>query len=504
MKQIAYLAAASLLSLSGLLSPAGLQAAESLQLGSNESLFDVMAAINAAGYDEGVALPDNNPLRAQLHDYLSKQNIAVLPDLQRFYKKHLQRNGVQDLSQYISWALSVNGAPDFAWRVRDVEVPPDARALEGFQELMIDFHRQANLAELWKRSQPAYDAEIEKYHAGLIKITGAVDGYLRVPANGYLGRRFLVVVDLLGAPAQVQTRNYGEDAFVIVTASPQPRLFDIRHAYLHFEVDPIVIKYGMELQQKRSLIDFAQTAPLEDQFKQDYTLLANECLIKAVEAKLDKNTVAVQQAAQQGFILTPFFAEQLPVFEKQQQGMRYYLEEMIGALDLKRESARISTIKFDPSQAQRVAKKFVTPVKEPELSPSGKTLQQADELYAKRTLDEAKKSYLKALEQRGAPEEHAQAWYGLARISILQNQPDEALKFFDKVLGSSPDAQTKAWTYVYLARLAKAAGEPDRAGKFYQEALAIPDASPGAREAALKESGSREAAQAQSQSQKAQ
>ena len=482
MKQIAYLSALWLVSLTGL------RAADSLQLGSNENLFAVLAAINAAGYDEGVNLPDNHPIRAQLRDYLSKQNIPVLPELQRFYKKHLQRNGVQDLSQYISWALSVNGAPDFAWRTRDVEVPPDARALDGFQPLMIDFYNQANLGELWRRAQPVYDAEIEKYHAGILKITTTVDGYLRVPASGYLGRRFLVVVDLLGAPEQVQTRNYGDDAFIILTPSPQPRLFDIRHAYLHFEVDPIVIKYGMELQQKRSLIDFVQTLPLEDQFKQDYVLLANECLIKAVEARLDKNTLAVTQAAQQGFILAPFFSEQLLVFEKQQQGMRYYLDEMIGAMDLKRESARISAMKFDTSQAQRLAKRIVTPEKEPELSPSGKMLQQADDMYQKRTLDEARKLYLKALEQRGAPEEHAQAWYGLARISILQNQPEEALKLFDKVLGSSPDPQTKAWSYVYLARLAKAAGEPDKAGKFYQEALAIPDASEGARKAAQTES----------------
>ena len=482
MKRITHLAALFLVSL------CGLRAADSLQLTSNENLFAVLAAINAAGYDEGLALPDNHPIRAQLRDYLAKQNIPVLPELRLFYKRHLQRNGVQDLSQYISWSLSVTGAPDFAWRVRDVEVPPDAQALAGFQPLMIDFYRQANIAELWRRAQPVYDAELEKYHPGLIKITNSVDGYLRVPAAGYLGRRFQVVVDLLGAPEQVQTRNYGEDAFVILTPSPEPRLFDIRHAYLHFEVDPIVIKFGMALQQKKSLIDFVQTAPVEEQFKQDYTLLANESLIKAVEARIDKNNGAVTQAAQQGYILAPHFAEQLAVFEKQQQGLRFFLEDMIEAIDLKRETARIGAIKFDTSQAQRLTKKIVTPVKEPELSPSGKTLQQAEDMYLKRTLDEAKKLYLRSLEQRGAREEHAQAWYGLARISVLQNQPDEALKLFDKVLGSSPDAPTKAWTYVYLARLAKAAGEPDKAGQFYREALAIPDASDGAVAAARTES----------------
>ena len=38
----------------------------------------------------------------------------------------MQKNGVQDLSEYISYALSITGPPDFAWRTRDVDIPPDA------------------------------------------------------------------------------------------------------------------------------------------------------------------------------------------------------------------------------------------------------------------------------------------------------------------------------------------------------------------------------------------
>ena len=471
-----------------LLTLRGLHAAESLQLGANENLFVVLAAANAAGYDEGLALPDNNPLRQELRDYLAKQNIPVLPELRKFYKKHMLRNGVQDLSQYISYALSVVGPPDFAWRTRDVDVPPDAMALDSFTPLLIDFYRQANLAELWNRSKPAYEKEAEKYHSSLVTTTGLVDAYLRVSAGGYLGRRFQVFVDLLGAPEQVQTRNYGDDAFVIVTSSDKPRTFDIRHAYIHFQIDPIATKYGIELDQKRSLLDFAQTAPLEPAFKNDFVLLASESLIKAIESRLDKNPGEINQAARQGYILAPFFAEQLPVFEKQQQGMRFYLEDMIGALDLKREDTRIAGIKFDSAPAVRLGKQVTIAAPEPKLSPSAQTVSKAEDLYLQRQLEPAKELYLKSLEQNGSAAEHAQAWYGLARIAVLQNQPDAAVKLFEKTLGASPDGQTKAWTLVYLARLSKAANDSERASKFYQEALAIPDASEQARKAAQTES----------------
>jgi tetratricopeptide (TPR) repeat protein len=463
--------------------------AESLQLDSHENLFYVLAAINAAGYDEGIKLPDNSPLRLQLREYLAQQNIAVLPELKHFFQVNgRHKSGVQDLSQYISYALSVLGPPDFAWRTRDVEIPPDAKALEGLTPLLIDFYRQANLDQLWRRARPVYDKEIEKYHTPVLSMTSKVDGYLRVPVGGYLGRRFQIFIDLLGTPQQVQTRNYGDDAFVIVTPSAQPKMFDIRHAYLHFELDPIMIKYGMDLQQKRSLLDIVQLAPLEDVYKNDFVLLANESLIKAVECRLDKNKAGIQQAMRQGYVLTEFFSEQLPAFEQQQQGMRFYAEEMVNAIDLKNETARISAVKFDSGQLQRKAQQVT--VAAPELSPSAKTLEQAESLYSGKQYEKSRDLFLKSLEQKGSAEEHAQAWYGLARIAALQNQPDAAVKLFEKTLSAQPDAFTKAWSFVYLARLSRAANDPDRAAKYYQEALSVQGGSEKALEAARKESQS--------------
>lgn len=197
------------------------QGAESLRLDANENLFCVLTAINAAGYNDGMDLPDNSPLRKQVRDYLASQSIPVLADMKAFLKTNgRHKNGIQDLSQYISYALSVKGAPDFAWLGRDVEVPPDALAIAGFTPLMIDFYRQAKLDQLWAKVQPAYEKELERYHSPILKITTTVDGYLRVLADAYMGRRFQVYVELMAPPEQVQTRNYGDNAFVVLTPSP--------------------------------------------------------------------------------------------------------------------------------------------------------------------------------------------------------------------------------------------------------------------------------------------
>ena len=116
---------------------------------------------------------------------------------------------------------------------------------------------------------------------------------------------------------------------MIATPSEKPRAFDIRHAYLHFEVDPIVIKYGITLDPKRSLLDFVQTAPLDPGFKNDFVLLANESLIKSVESRLDKNPREIEQAARQGYVLAPFFAEQLHrCLKARNRGCGFTSEEM--------------------------------------------------------------------------------------------------------------------------------------------------------------------------------
>jgi tetratricopeptide (TPR) repeat protein len=259
-------------------------------------------------------------------------------------------------------------------------------------------------------------------------------------------------------------------------------MYDIRHAYLFYLIDPIMITDRANLKPKKSLLDFIPTAPLPDDYKTDIELLASQSMVKAVEARMDKDSTAVDRATHQGYILTPYFAEQLPVFEKQEQGMHYYAEVMIDAINLKAENARLSSVKFDAAPLQRVAKQVVVPG--PELSAAAKTLEKAESLYSARSLEDAKTLFARALEQNGDPAEHAQAWYGLARVSILEKQAPAAIQLFQKALESSPDDFTRAWVNVNLAQIASAQHDFTLARKYFQDALAVNGASEKARQAA--------------------
>ncbi len=473
------------------LSWAPAKAAEQGQLDASPSLFAVLAAINAAGYDADLGSPANHPVREAVRKELAARNIPCLDELKRFFRAHEQRDPTAELSQYVSFALLVDGPPAFKYRLKQNELPPDVVSLEGFQPLLARFYREADIQSLWTKAQPDFDAAIARYHEPVTKAVVEVSAYLRTTLSGYLGRRFQIFVDLLGAPNQIHTRSYADEYFVVVTPSPEPQIADVRHAYLHYLLDPLPLKYSEDLLKKKALGDYALGAPfLEEYYKSDFLLLATECLIKAVESRLlagspQQKQALVKQALAEGFILTPYFAEQLPVYEGQEQAIRFYFPEMISSINLKKEEQRLKDVEFSNVRPVRKAK-VVPAEKKPELTGPQKTLQDAEQLYAGRELAKAKQAYLRLLQETSEKSVQARAFYGLARIAALEKDPELAEKLFQRTLESSPDPQTQSWAHVYLGRLADIAGEREQAAGHYRAVVAAEGAAPAARQAAEK------------------
>ena len=466
------------------------QSADTGQLDASPTLFTLFAALNAAGYSADLSSPSNHPLRDAVRDALAKKEIPSLALIKDFFDRHRKKTDTEELGQYISWGLTVSGPPDFPIKVRDVDLPPDVAPLRGLSPLLASFYKEAGIADLWQRVQPAVEQYVDLYHEPVIDAVLQANAYLRQQTSGFKGRHFQIYLELLAAPNQVQTRSYGDNYTIVVTPSQERRTFDIRHAYLHYLLDPLATRYQEVVNRKKPIVDHALRAPLlDDSFKQDFLLLVTECMIKAVEAKLDRDPKHVQDALRQGYILAPFFSEQLPVYEKQEQAMLFYFPELIGALDLKKEDARLSKVEFDKTAPVRVVK---APAPEPPPPPktgAAKTLDDADQLYSERTLDpanleKARKKYLEVLQQTDNQTLHAAAYYGLGRIAALQKDPELATKLFERTLELQPEPQVKAWAMVYLGRLSLAAGDRDEAAKYFQSALQVEGASEAAQKAA--------------------
>jgi tetratricopeptide (TPR) repeat protein len=482
---------ATLLATAGLLqaqftSPSNLRgAAGQNQLDSNPAIFAVMVALNAAGYDAEADSPTNSPLRKEIHDYFVLQRFSSLEAIRRFVRDHRKKDPNAELTQYISFALANNGPPDFAPRYAANAEPPDIVPLEEFGPLLTSFYRDAKLDQLWKRVQPSYDHAISELQEPVSLGVLQANAYLRNATSGYLGRRFQIYVDLLGAPNQVQTRSYVDDYFVVVTPATEQPVDAIRHAYLHYLLDPLPLKYSKDVDVIHGLGDYALGSPaLEEQYKSDFILLTTECLIKAVESRIDRKPAAVEQAMREGFVLTPALSEQLLVYEKQEVSMRLYFPEMIQGIDLKREEQRLDHIDFVAERASRRVRTVTREVAPPPLTGVAKTLDDAEKAYTDRDLPRARELYLRAIKETEEKPMHAKAYYGLARITVLERDPETGDRLFRKVLELDPDAETKSWSLLYLGRLADSQKQHEEAVEHYKAALAVEGAPESVRKAA--------------------
>ncbi len=456
------------------------QAADQTELNGNEALFAVMAALDATQQDSAIS---PNPVRAAVDEAISSRKLQIVSELKTFVATHRKADKGSDIAQYVSFALTSGEPPEFQPRFIGTEVPPDVEALEGFAPLMRRFYKEADIEGLWQKSQGSLNQALAQYQESVSRALLEVNAYMRNPTSGYMGRRFLVYIDLLGQPGQVHTRSYKDDYFIVVTPSPEPQIGDIRHAYLHYLADPLATKFYGKLDKKRGVIDYAQAAPaLEESYKSDFLLLATESLLKAIESRLDRKPGGVEEALAHGFVLAPHFAERLPVYEKEGASMRLYFPEMVDQIDLQKEERRLELVKFASAKPVR----HVTPaiVNAPPISPAEQSLNDAEKLYTSRKLDEARDAFLRILRETDTREHHARAYYGLARVAALQRNPDLAEQLFHKSLDSSPDPHTRSWAEVYLGRLSENSSKPEDAGQHYRAALAVEGAPLGAKQAA--------------------
>jgi TolA-binding protein len=462
--------------------------AQTAGLEGNKSLFTVLAAMNAAGYDTDLASPTNHPLRAAIREEIARRKPASVPDLKDYFRRHRQDNPQAELRLYASWALLVTDPPAFDFKHRDHQLPPDVLNLRDLAPLMTRFYEEANIEDLWKRSQPAFEQFAVRYHEPASQAVTLVSAYLRSPLSGaFGGRKFQVVIDMLGPPNQILFLPFFDEYFLVVTNSVDVHAGDIRQAYLHYLLDPMVTRHLDKLEDKKALADYAQASPLPDFYKQDFLLLATKSLIRAIEARMERGAARkqamVDEAMKEGFVLTAHFAEQLPLYEKQEQSMKFYFPELITSINLKREEKRLETFEFNSKRVERTAKSAPPPpVAEP--SELEKSFEQAEGFYTARDLEKARDAFAAILTRTDQRPMQAKAYYGLGRVAALNRDPESAERLFQKSLELGAPPPEKAWTLVYLGKLSQAARQDAEASAHFQAALAVEGASAKAKEAA--------------------
>ena len=426
----------------------------------NEQVFATLCALDAAGFDADISTLAQMPGRLALRDDLLKMRGPATEALRAFYHDHVL-------------------------------------AIEGFQEILANFYAEAQLGARWSRIEPEYNRAIARDQAPLRRIVTVTNAYLRELLKPS-PRTFTVYVEPL-VGNRINFRNFGDHYSIVIGTGPDIPIADIQHAYLHFMLDTLPLRYRKEMDAKKSLLEIAARAPrLPVEYQTDFLAFADECLINAVELRLRKMTpqqldVALAENDRSGFILVRPLVVQLQKFEKAEPAMSYYFPDMIVGIDVGAEKERAEKIKFAANEPEPAPEEADKPAKA-ETSELDRWLAEGDRQIAAQDVPGATATFEKILEKY--PNE-PRAIYGLAIAAVLAKDADRAKSLFTSLVyapGGAPrapqegdnavDPTITAWSHVYLGRIYDLEDERELALIEYRAALAVDGAPEAARVAA--------------------
>lgn len=456
-------------------SPSGVVSIEA-----SPQLFTTVGALFAAGYDPRPNVPSADPL---VERFRALQGPAI-DALRDYFQEHSSTDAGATISRYVTFALIAGPPPDFELTLQREELPPDVLALDGFREVLAKFYQEAHMDALWREFQPRYQQGQEQLREPLTRAVLVSSGYLRELVSNR--RRFTVYVEpLLGG--QIHVRNIGEKYVLVVNPAVDLR-DDMRHALLHFLLDPLVIRYRDQLLPEDVLYRIALRAPrLQQALRRDSLAFFAENLVHAVELRMSKLPAAqlaaeVDRADGDGLVLVRPLMPALAEFEASEPAMTFYFPDLLKSIDATAERVRLQSMRFPPADEP-------APVVVPEVSEKDRAIDEGDRLTASLDAAGAAAAYQRALAI--APQD-PRALYGYAVASLLLGEGERAFDLFRQVVSAvasadpatHPDAGTLAWTHVYLGRLHDLASERDEAVEEYRSALAVAGAPEAARAAA--------------------
>ncbi len=311
----------------------------------------------------------------------------------------------------------------------------------------------------------------------------ATDVYLRMPLATDPGRSYTIYLEPMLSPGQVNSRDYRDELYYMVI-SPQGdniHIAQLRHAYLHFVLDPLIAKRATALDRVKPILPSVQQAPMAQEYKEDVGLLIIESLIRAIEARtpLDpklpeqERQAIVKRAESEGFVLTGYFYDQLRAFEKQETGLKDAFPDWLHGIDVAEVRRHASGIQFASTA-------------EPEVMQAAKpaTLSKVDQ--AERALASGNPAGAAQLanEALAANEDAAKAYFVLARVAVLSGNMQDARDNFAKSLQAAKDPRVAAWCHIYLGRILDLQDDREDALVQYKAALDTGDASADTKAAA--------------------
>jgi len=472
----------------------------------DEAMFATMCALYASGFESDISADNWSGFRAQMRDSLRKQQGSAVDAMREFYKQHQSADPGEMLSRYVWFGIISGPAPKFQPLLRRDELPPDVLTLEGFSEILSNYYTEQKIGQLWRQVQPVYNQEIERLHDPISQIVLVANAYLRELSDPSQPKTFSIIVEpLVGRITNV--RNFADHYSIVLSGSQDVPTDVVRHAYLHFLLDPLPLMYQHIIAVKRPVYETSAKAPrLASDLKDDFPSWFAECTVRAVELKLRKlspseRVVALEDNDAAGYTMVRPIFDGLAAFEKSEPSMRNFFPDLVRGIDAKAQVARVAALTFAPRMSaaeqsaqlsgENVARKHPQP---PSTLPNDQdTIAQltAGERFIADHNPRAAEAAFKAVLAKYP--DQVRAWYGLGLVALLDHDAAHAKEIFGRLTSgdhaAGEDPMVLAWSHVFLARVLDEEGQLEQSKSEYQAALGVQGAPAKAQQAAQKELG---------------
>jgi len=329
--------------------------------------------------------------------------------------------------------------------------------------------------------------------------------YLRELNDPSQMRTFSIIVEpLVGRITNV--RNFGDHYAIILSGSEDVPTDVVRHAFLHFLLDPLPLMYPHIIAVKRPIYEIGAKAPrLSPDLRDDFPSWFAECTVRAVELKIKRMSPSEREVAlntndADGYVLVRPIFTGLSDYEKNEPSMRNYFPEMVRKMDVKAEVARASVITFARESSPEQSAQLNTEALNRRRRAASTTLPDDPAMIAQLTDGErfiadrnpraAEAAFKNVLAKYP---DQIRAWYGLGLVALLDHDGPRAKQVFGRLTAgdaaAAQDPMVLAWSHVYLARVLDEEGQLEQSKSEYQAALAVPGAPAKAQQAAQKELG---------------
>ena len=468
----------------------------------SEAMFTTICALLAAGFESNISSDNWTSFRAQMRERLRQQQGPAVEAVREFYRQHELRDPGATLSRYLWFGLVSGPAPGFQPVLRRDDLPPEVIALEGFSEILSNYYQEQKIGQLWRQVQPIYNREVERLHDPVSQIVFVASGYLREILEPSGPRTFAIVVEpLVGRITNV--RNFGDHYALVLSGGEEIPTDVVRHAFLHFLLDPLPLRYPHVTAVKRPLFEKAAAAPrLAPELKDDYASYFAECTVRAVELKLKRMSPGEREAAmsrddEDGYVLVKPLFGALPKFENSEPSMKLFFPDLVRAIDTGAEAKRLAAVKFAPADTAKpedeTASEEVTrrrnaaPPTVPNDAEVITALTEGERRIAEKNPRAAEASFQKVLMKYP---DQARAWYGIGLVALLDHDAARAKQVFGRLTtgehAAMQDPMVLAWSHVYLARIYDDEGNPEVAKMEYQSVLSVEGGPEQAKRAAQK------------------